>query len=87
VGDRAAFEAIRTAIAMIVTARDLYPSDFAWRDSADPYWFDRLPGTARVRHSIAGGADVDEVVAGWQDELAEFRAVREQYLLYPGPRP
>jgi len=82
VTDRASFEAIPTAIAMMVTARDLY-DQFAWRESAAPYWIDRLTGTDRVRHAIDGGADVAEVVAGWQADLAAFRAVRDRHLLYP----
>ena len=86
VGDRDDFEAIRTAITMIVTARDLYPDDFAWRETASPFWIDRLTGSDQVRRAIDAGADADEVVAGWQDELAAFRAVRERYLLYPGRR-
>ena len=47
---------------------------------------DRLTGSDQVRRAIDGGADADEVVAGWQTELAEFRGVRERYLLYPGNR-
>ena len=87
VGDRDRLDVIRTAITMIVTARRLYPADFAWRETAAPFWIDRLTGSDQVRRAIDGGADADEVVAGWQQELAEFRAVRERYLLYPGPRP
>ncbi|MGH3354448.1 MAG: exo-beta-N-acetylmuramidase NamZ domain-containing protein [Nocardioidaceae bacterium] len=81
--DRGRFEAIRTAIAMIVTAKRMYPSDFAWRESGPPYWIDRLTGSEQVRHAIDGGADADEVVAGWQGELREFRRSRRRYLLYP----
>jgi uncharacterized protein YbbC (DUF1343 family) len=86
VSDRDELEAIRTAVTMIVTARDLYPDEFAWRETVAPFWIDRLTGSDQVRHAIDGGADADEVVAGWHDELAEFRAVRERYLLYPGHR-
>jgi uncharacterized protein YbbC (DUF1343 family) len=87
VGERDELEAIRTAITMIVTARALYPDDFAWRETAAPFWIDQLTGSDQVRRAIDGGADADEVVAGWQHELAAFRAVRERYLLYPGRRP
>jgi uncharacterized protein YbbC (DUF1343 family) len=86
VTDRDAFDAIRTAIAMIVTGRRLYPEDWAWRESAAPYWIDKLSGDERVRLAIDGGADVDEVVAVWQEDLAGFREVRERHLLYPGGR-
>ena len=86
VTDRRQFEAIRTAIAMIITAKRVYPDTFAWRESQAPYWIDRLTGSDQVRLAIDGGADVDEVVAGWQSELERFRAVRRRYLLYPTVR-
>jgi uncharacterized protein YbbC (DUF1343 family) len=82
VTDRDAFDPIRTAIAMIVIARKLYPGDFAWRESAPPYWIDKLTGSDQVRTAIDAGKTADEVVAGWQDELARFRAQRARYLLY-----
>ncbi|MDQ4008286.1 MAG: DUF1343 domain-containing protein [Actinomycetota bacterium] len=84
VREREEFDAIRTAIAMIVTAKRLYPSDFAWRESSPPYWIDTLTGSEQVRTAIDGGADADEVVAGWQGDLREFRRTRRRYLLYPG---
>jgi uncharacterized protein YbbC (DUF1343 family) len=85
VTDRDDFDAIRTAIAMIVTARGLY-DEFAWRESRPPYWIDRLSGNEQVRLAIDAGAGFHEVVAVWQDELAAFRAVRDQYLIYPAGR-
>ena len=86
VADRDDFEAIRTAVAMIITARSLY-DDFAWRESAPPYWIDRLSGNEQVRLAIDAGAGVDDVVAVWQEELADFRALRAEHLLYPGRQP
>jgi len=83
VTDREAFDPIRTAVAMIVTARRLYPSDFAWRETTPPFWVDLLTGSAQVRRAIDRGADADEVVAGWRRDLDAFRAVRSRYLLYP----
>jgi uncharacterized protein YbbC (DUF1343 family) len=83
---RAEYDPIRTAIAMIVTARRLYPGDFGWRESSPPYWIDTLTGSEQVRTAIDGGADTDEVVAGWQDDLHAFRRTRRRYLLYPGGR-
>jgi len=85
VTDRDSFDAIRTAIAMIITAKRLYPG-FAWRESAPPYWIDRLSGSDQVRLAIDSGADVDDVVSGWQEELQDFRRLRRTHLLYPGER-
>ncbi|MGW0122226.1 exo-beta-N-acetylmuramidase NamZ family protein [Streptomyces sp. NPDC003327] len=78
VHDRDAFDPVRTGIGLLVTARRSWPG-FAWR--ADN-WIDKLTGSTRVRTLIDAGADVDEVVGAWATDLAAFRAVREEYLLY-----
>ncbi|GGX10472.1 exo-beta-N-acetylmuramidase NamZ family protein [Streptomyces lomondensis] len=78
VHDRDAFDPVRTGIALLVTAKRVW-SGFAWRPD---HWIDKLTGSARVRTMIDAGADTDEVVAGWQEELAAFRRMRRKYLLY-----
>ncbi|MFD5324454.1 exo-beta-N-acetylmuramidase NamZ domain-containing protein [Streptomyces sp. NPDC127092] len=78
VHDREAFDPVRTGIALLVTARRSW-SGFAWR--AD-HWIDKLTGSARVRTLIDAGATTDEVVAAWETDLAAFRAVRREYLMY-----
>ncbi|WP_328325080.1 MULTISPECIES: exo-beta-N-acetylmuramidase NamZ family protein [unclassified Streptomyces] len=78
VQDRAAFDPVRTAIGLLVTAKRVW-SGFAWRSDD---WIDKLTGSAQVRTMIDKGAGTDEVVAAWQGELAAFRAVRERYLAY-----
>ncbi|MFF6918039.1 exo-beta-N-acetylmuramidase NamZ domain-containing protein [Streptomyces sp. NPDC012466] len=78
VHDRAAFDPVRTGIALLVTAKQVW-SGFAWRPDN---WIDKLTGSTRVRTMIDAGADTDEVVAGWQEDLAAFRRTRRKYLLY-----
>lgn len=78
VHDRAAYDPVRTGIALLVTAKKVW-SGFGWR--ADN-WIDKLTGSTRVRTMIDAGASADEVVAGWQEELAAFRRMRREYLLY-----
>ncbi|MEU7060818.1 DUF1343 domain-containing protein [Streptomyces sp. NPDC046197] len=78
VHDRAAYDPVRTGIALLVTARRVW-SGFAWRSDD---WIDKLTGSARVRTAIDAGAGPDEVVADWQEELAAFRKVRTEYLRY-----
>jgi uncharacterized protein YbbC (DUF1343 family) len=78
VHDRDVFDPVRTGIALLVTARKVW-SGFAWRSD---HWIDKLTGSARVRTMIDAGADTDEVVAGWREELAAFRRIRRKYLLY-----
>lgn len=82
--DRAAYDPIRTGVAMLVEAHK-YPA-FAWRrdafDAARPYWIDKLTGSPRLRQMIDAGSDVDDVVGAWADELADFDRRRQPYLLY-----
>ncbi|MEU0336125.1 DUF1343 domain-containing protein [Streptomyces sp. NPDC006193] len=78
VHDRAAYDPVRTGIALLVTARRVWDG-FAWRPD---HWIDKLTGSARVRTMIDAGAGTDEVTGAWQEELAAFRRIRGQYLLY-----
>jgi uncharacterized protein YbbC (DUF1343 family) len=82
--DRATYDPIRTAVAMLVEARKY--EAFAWRrdswDAVRPYWVDKLTGSPRLRTMIDAGADVDDVVGAWADELAEFDRRRAPHLLY-----
>ncbi|MFJ6572900.1 exo-beta-N-acetylmuramidase NamZ domain-containing protein [Streptomyces sp. NPDC091292] len=76
--DRAAFDPVRTGIALLVTAKQTW-SGFAWRSDN---WIDKLTGSTQVRTMIDAGAGTDEVVGAWQGELAAFRATRKRYLAY-----
>ncbi|MEV7505357.1 DUF1343 domain-containing protein [Streptomyces sp. NPDC093018] len=78
VTDRAAYDPVRTGIALLVTARKVWDG-FAWRSDD---WIDKLTGSDRVRTMIDAGADTDEVTGAWRQELAAFRRVRKEYLLY-----
>ncbi|CAL9595047.1 exo-beta-N-acetylmuramidase NamZ family protein [Streptomyces pilosus] len=78
VHDREAFDPVRTGIGLLITAKRSW-SGFAWRPD---HWIDKLTGSTLVRTMIDAGADTDEVVGGWQEELAEFRRTRREYLLY-----
>ncbi|MEW2115766.1 DUF1343 domain-containing protein [Streptomyces sp. NPDC005474] len=78
VHDRAAYDPVRTGVALLVTAKKVW-SGFSWRSDN---WIDKLTGSTLVRTMIDAGADTDEVVAGWQEELAAFRRMRKKYLVY-----
>ena len=76
VNDRDEFDPIRLGVAALVTAWALY--DQTELTSG----LDRLSGSAALRTMIESGAGVDEIVSSWDDDLADFAALREQYLLY-----
>jgi uncharacterized protein YbbC (DUF1343 family) len=84
VTDQAAFDPIRTAVAMLVEARK--EPAFAWRVEGDTrYWIDLLTGSSRLRTMIDAGASTGEVAGAWAGELATFAARRRPYLLYSRP--
>lgn len=82
VTDQAAFDPIRTGVAMLVEARKF--AAFQWRvdNTSRPYWIDLLTGSTRMRTMIDAGAPTDEVVGAWSAELAAFDARRRKYLIY-----
>ncbi|WP_406836611.1 exo-beta-N-acetylmuramidase NamZ domain-containing protein [Streptomyces sp. AHU1] len=78
VRDRAAYDPVRTGIALLVTAKKVW-SGFAWRSDN---WIDKLTGSTLVRTMTDAGAGTDEIVGAWQDELEAFRGIRRHYLIY-----
>jgi len=83
VRDRRTFQAVRTGFEVLAAVRRLWPEDFAWRIPAGGlYNFDRLAGTDQVRLALDAGVPVSELVAGWEESLREFVALRQQHLLY-----
>ncbi|SDH23650.1 Uncharacterized conserved protein YbbC, DUF1343 family [Lentzea fradiae] len=79
VTDAGRFDAIGAAVAMLVTARSLYPDVFAWRPDN---WIDKLSGSDRLRTMIDAGTSPGEVAGAWQEELQQFRRTRQPYLRY-----
>ncbi len=76
--DRESYDPTRTAVAALAGVRALHPEQLEWMDAH----FDRLAGTDRLRHSIQLGVEWREIVAAWDDQEAEFRSLRQHYLLY-----
>jgi uncharacterized protein YbbC (DUF1343 family) len=77
--DERRFEPIRTAITMIIAAKQTHPAVFGWRPDN---FIDKLSGSARLRTMVDAGAGVAEVIGAWRDELAAFTRKREPYLIY-----
>ncbi len=76
--DRSVYDPVRTAVALLVTAKRTWRG-FAWRPD---HFIDKLSGSARLRTMIDAGAGTDAVVGAWSKELTAFRAVRAKYLHY-----
>lgn len=85
--DRAAFQPVKTGVAIVKTAFDMYGDEFHWKEPPYEYVYDRNPfdvisGTAELRAAIERGADLDDIESSWQPGLGDFKRVRESFLLY-----
>jgi uncharacterized protein YbbC (DUF1343 family) len=86
--ERKRFKPFRTAVAILKTAYDLYPREFAWKEP--PYEYedtllpiDILAGSDRLRKDIEKGAGLKDMELWWTEEMREFnRKIRKKYLLY-----
>ena len=89
VADPHSFEPVRTAVEILVAARELAPRDFSWREP--PYEYeetlppiDILWGSPALREGVQDGATAAAVLAGAEAELEEFGATAERIALYGG---
>ncbi|KAK3278859.1 hypothetical protein CYMTET_13228 [Cymbomonas tetramitiformis] len=85
VTDPGRFEAVRAALVLMVAMKRLYRTSFAWRTpdfGSGKYWIDLLSGSSVLREAIDNGADIDEIIALWEDDLVWFETTRTNYLLY-----
>lgn len=79
VTDPARFESTKTGIAMIQTAHNLYPDDFAFLAND---FITKLTGNAYVKDMILEGAPLDEILTKIEDERDAFLPIRKDYLMY-----
>jgi uncharacterized protein YbbC (DUF1343 family) len=74
-------------VAMVKVAHDLYPKEFRWKEPPYEYVYDRNPfdviaGTSTIRRAIEQGTAIEDIQKNWNEDLDEFRRVRETNLLY-----
>jgi len=77
--DPHAFLAVRTAVELLVTARQIAPRVISVQSRTG---IDRDWGTDSLREGLLAGKSADEIIAGWAPRLAEFKSLRAKYLLY-----
>ena len=87
VTDRRAFRPVLAGVAAIAACREALGNRFGWREPPYEYEHDKLPidilaGSPALRHAIDAGRTADDVAADWQDDLAAFEAIRQDFLLY-----
>jgi len=76
--DRDLFESYKTGIAMVWAINQLHPDKMEWNENT----MNRLAATRRLENMIREGAHPSEIFAIWNQELNEFKKMRQPYLLY-----
>ncbi len=76
------YDPTRAAVAALAAARRLGGPDWEWREAH----FDRLAGNAALREGIDAGLPPTTLTAGWGDQIAAFRRLSADHLIYPEER-
>jgi len=87
VTDRNQFRPVLTGVALIAMFYQTNPVEFAWRQPPYEYEPEKMPidilsGSTTLRKQIETGVDAREIAASWRQDEAEFRRIRESFLLY-----
>jgi uncharacterized protein YbbC (DUF1343 family) len=87
VNDREGFEPYLTGIAVIATARSLYPESFKWREPPYEYEYEKLPiqilcGCFHIPDMLERSTPLHQIRQSWQDDVEAFLKQRAPYLLY-----
>jgi uncharacterized protein YbbC (DUF1343 family) len=87
VTDRQAFRPFLAGLAVVATARELWPSAFRWRTERYEFVehipaFDLLCGTDSIRRGLEAGHAARSFAQSWRGELQGFAATRRRYLRY-----
>jgi len=88
VTDRAAFQPVRTSLALLAACRALSGDNFRWRTEpyefvADPIAIDLLFGRSRERLALEAGTPWRDIAAVWESEETAFAERRQPFLMYP----
>jgi uncharacterized protein YbbC (DUF1343 family) len=83
------FFSYRLSLALLQVFIHLYPDEFAYKQPPYEYEYELLPmdliiGDQKIRNALEEGADILKIEQSWQEELAEFDALRRSVFLYPG---
>ena len=87
VTDRNQFRPVLTGVALIAMFYQADPVKFAWRQPPYEYEPDKMPidilsGSTTLREQIEAGVDAHEIASSWRQDEADFRRIRESFLLY-----
>ncbi|CAN5614614.1 DUF1343 domain-containing protein [soil metagenome] len=77
--DRSSYDPVRASVAALIEIQALHADSLRFREAH----FDRLAGTDSLRLGVLRGASLVDISRPWTAQIEAFRAMRQQYLLYP----
>jgi uncharacterized protein YbbC (DUF1343 family) len=78
VTDRNSYKPFEVALHIIKTIKDIYPDRFHFHS----HYFDKIIGTASVRHAIEKGEKIEKIIERYEPQLNSFAELRKAYLMY-----
>jgi uncharacterized protein YbbC (DUF1343 family) len=87
VTDRNQFRPVLTGVALIAMFYQTNRVEFAWRQPPYEYEPEKMPidilsGSTTLREQIEAGVSARDIASSWRQDEADFRNVRESFLLY-----
>ncbi len=87
VTDSSTFKPYKTSLALLQAVLEVHPEEFGYKLPPYEYEYHKLPmdmifGSQQLRREIEAGKNMDEIEQSWQQELAGYMSIRENYLLY-----
>jgi len=76
--DKKKLGALRFGIEVLYSIHKLYPDEFEFRKN----WLDKLFGNNNLTEMLNNNSTPDQIFKTWDDELEDFKKLRENYLLY-----
>lgn len=76
--DRAVYHPVATSLMILSTVKNLYEGKLKFHND----YFDHVLGTKEVREALERNEPADKIVTHFQQRLAPFIKMREQFLLY-----
>lgn len=76
--DKNRITALRFGIEVLYLVHKLYPKDFAFRRN----WLDKLFGNNKLAEMLKNNSTPNKIFSTWEDELTNFKLIRNKYLLY-----
>lgn len=76
--DRDNFEAVKVAVTVLYTIKQMYPENFQWNED----WIDKLYGSDKLRKTLDSENSLEELFKGWGKDISKFRRISNKYKLY-----